>query len=207
VIEFLLRLTFTKEYMAKIEKWFPTTIYQETNLFSKEQNIEWEKQVLAIQQTIPTGGDEWEGKTYTTHNTTYDILNDENFKPLIDAVTYHVGQYVKLHNSIKIYNCESAWLNVSEKNTFQEMHTHNESTISAVYYISAPEGSGKIVFEDPREPDMLPIKNIPSRNDLSYVKVGYEACEGTLLIFRSYLRHMVSLNLNTTPRISVAFNF
>jgi uncharacterized protein (TIGR02466 family) len=76
-----------------------------------------------------------------------------------------------------------------------------------VYYISAPEGSGKIVFEDPREPDMLPIKNIPSRNDLSYVKVGYEACEGTLLIFRSYLRHMVSLNLNTTPRISVAFNF
>jgi uncharacterized protein (TIGR02466 family) len=87
------------------------------------------------------------------------------------------------------------------------MHTHNESTISAVYYISAPAGSGKIVFEDPREPDMLPIKDIPDRNELSYAKVGYQAAEGSLVIFRSYLRHMVSLNNNIEPRISVAFNF
>jgi uncharacterized protein (TIGR02466 family) len=87
------------------------------------------------------------------------------------------------------------------------MHTHNESTISAVYYISAPPGSGKIVFEDPREPDMLPIRDIPDRNDLSYIKVGYEPQVGQLLIFRSYLRHMVTLNTSILPRISVAFNF
>ena len=87
------------------------------------------------------------------------------------------------------------------------MHTHNESTISAVYYISAPTGSGKLVFEDPREPDMLPIKNIPVRNELSFVKVGYEAKEGSLIIFRSYLRHMVTVGTNAEPRISVAFNF
>jgi uncharacterized protein (TIGR02466 family) len=193
--------------MAKIEKWFPTTIYQETDLFSLQQNLEWEARSLDVQKLTPAGGDEWEGQTYTTHGTGYNIQKDTTFNPLIEAVSFHVNQYVKLHNSIRTYKCESAWLNISTQNNFQEMHTHNESTISAVYYISAPPGSGKIVFEDPREPDMLPIKDIPNRNDLSYIKIGYEPQVGQLLIFRSYLRHMVTLNTNTLPRISVAFNF
>jgi uncharacterized protein (TIGR02466 family) len=193
--------------MAKVETWFPTTIYQETNLFSKEQNLKWINKSMEIQRTIHTGGDEWEGRTYTTHNTAYSVLKDQEFKPLVDTVSFHVGEYVKLHNSTKTYQCESAWLNISVKDNFQEMHTHNESTISAVYYISAPAGSGKIVFEDPREPDMLPIKDIFDRNEFSFIKVGYTPLPGTLLIFRSYLRHMVTLNTNILPRISVAFNF
>jgi uncharacterized protein (TIGR02466 family) len=196
-----------KNHMAKIEKWFPTTVYLESDLFSPDQNLLWQTHVLEIQKSTPTGGDEWEGQTYTTHNTSYDILKDTSFQPLIAAVTYHVDQYVKAHNSIKTYNCDSAWLNISTKGNFQEMHTHNESTISAVYYIAAPQGSGRIVFEDPREPDMLPIKNIPDRNELSYSKVGYTAEAGTLVIFRSYVRHMVTINENIDPRISVAFNF
>ena len=193
--------------MAKIEKWFPTTIYLEKELFNHDQNSLWIDRSLEIQQLTPGGGDEWEGQTYTTHNTSYDILKDDTFRPLIEAVTYHVDQYVKAHNSIKAYSCESAWLNISKKGNFQELHTHNESTISAVYYIAAPPGSGRIVFEDPREPDMLPIKNIPDRNELSYSKVGYAAEAGTLIIFRSYVRHMVTMNENKDPRISVAFNF
>jgi uncharacterized protein (TIGR02466 family) len=193
--------------MAKIEAWFPTTIYQETDLFDQEQNLKWVDRSAEIQNSVLTGGDEWEGKTYTTHNTTYNVLKDVEFKPLVDTVTFHVNEYVKLHNSKKYYTCESAWLNISVKDNFQEMHTHNESTVSAVYYIAAPAGSGKIVFEDPREPDMLPIKDIFERNEFSFIKVGYEPLPGTLLIFRSYLRHMVTLNANILPRISVAFNF
>ena len=193
--------------MPIIEKWFPTVIYQEVDLFDKEQNNLWLSRSLDIQANTPSGGDEWEGNTYTTHGSTYNIIKDPMFGPLIDMVSNHVYQYVKLHNSKKEYFCESAWLNISTDRAFQEMHTHNESTISAVYYISAPSGSGKLVFEDPREPDMLPIKNIPVRNDLSYVKVGYQPTAGTLIIFRSYLRHMVTLGTNTDPRISVAFNF
>lgn len=193
--------------MLKIEKWFPTTIYQETELFSHQQNLLWKNYCLDIQQQIASGGDEWEGGTYTSHNTRYDVRRDAVFGPLVDAVQNHVFHYVKLHNSTKEYFCESAWLNISGKNTFQEMHTHNESTVSAVYYISTPPGSGKLVFEDPREPDMLPIKDISNRNDFSFVKIGYEVNEGTLIIFRSYLRHMVTMGRNSQPRISIAFNF
>jgi uncharacterized protein (TIGR02466 family) len=193
--------------MPIVEKWFPTTIYQELNLFDHDQNELWKQYALEIEKTTQSGGIEWEGGTYTTHDSKYDIQKDPRFGPLIDAVTNHVYNYVRMHNSKQEYSCDTTWINISRENNFQEMHTHNESTISAVYYISAPPGSGKLVFEDPREPDMLPIKNISVRNELSFVKVGYEAQEGSLIIFRSYLRHMVTVGTNTDPRISVAFNF
>ncbi len=193
--------------MARIEKWFPTTIYQEWDVFNNNQNYIWTEHCLDIQRRFSSGGIEWQGETYTTHNSPYDLLKDEIFQPLVDAVTHHVANYVELHNSFQKYPCEAAWMNIGTGKNFQEMHTHNESTISAVYYITAPEGSGQLVFEDPKEPDMLPIKNIPHRNEFSFVKVGYTPRQGSLIIFRSYLRHMVTTGTNETPRISVAFNF
>ena len=78
---------------------------------------------------------------------------------------------------------------------------------SAVYYVKVPEGSGNIIFEDPRMPDMLPVKNIPERNSLSFNKIGYTPAEGTLLIFRSSLRHCVQEGTNVDPRISISMNF
>jgi len=54
---------------------------------------------------------------------------------------------------------------------------------------------------------MLPITNIKERNDLTFQRVGYEAEERKLVIFRSYLRHMVEPCKNKSPRMSIAVNF
>ena len=156
--------------MAKVETWFPVAIYQEMDLFSHEQNLLWKKHALSIENKIASGGDEWEGGTYTTHSTSYELSNDPVFAPLIDSITSHVNNFAVLHNSDFNYRCLGSWLNISTKENFQEFHTHNDSTISAVYYVSASENSGKIVFEDPKEPDMLPLRNINDRNHLSFIK-------------------------------------
>lgn len=193
--------------MAKVETWFPVAIYQEMDLFSHEQNLQWKEYALSIENKISSGGDEWEGGTYTTHSTSYELSNDPVFSPLVNSITGHVNNFAVLHNSDYNYRCLGAWLNISTKENFQEFHTHNDSTISAVYYICASKNSGKIVFEDPKEPDMLPLRNIKDRNHLSFIKVGYQPQEGMLLIFRSYLRHMVLRNLDDDVRISVALNF
>ena len=193
--------------MARLETWFPTAIYLEDNLFDNAQNLEWKTYCIQKTKDYKSGGDEWEGGTFTSHSSKYNLLEDAKFSPLINAVTLHVNKFVTMHNSFKKYECESAWFNLSYNNNFQEMHTHGESTLSAIYYVATPENSGKLVFEDPREPDMLPIKNITTRNFLSFVKVGYEPIEGQLIIFRSYLRHMVTVNKCQDPRISIAFNF
>lgn len=192
--------------MAKIELWFPTVIYSEENLFSKEVNSKWAKKLLEIETQVPTGGEEWEGKTYTTHNK-YNLAADATFKSLIDVATEHVHVYAKEHGSTAKYKCDIAWANISKENNFQEYHTHDGSVFSVVYYVASPPSSGDIVFEDPRMPDMLPMRHIKERNSLSFVKIGYKSQEGTLLIFRSSLRHCVQSGTNVDPRISIAMNF
>ena len=72
-----------------------------------------------------------------------------------------------------------------------------------MYWVAAPVGSGKLIFEDPKEPDMLQIRDIKSRNSLSFTRIGYEAEERKILIFRSYLRHMVEPCKNKTPRMTI----
>lgn len=192
--------------MPNIELWFPVAIYQEHELFSKEQNDIWAERILSLQKRIPNGGKDWYGNTYNTHGT-YDLRKDDIFKPLVDTLTDRVNQFARFHNCTGSYECKYGWANVSDHNSFQEFHTHNGSIFSLAYYVTAPEGSGRIIFEDPKEPDMRPLKDIKDRNEYSFIKVAYPPKQGTLIIFRSYLRHLVEPGTNSTPRISVSMNF
>lgn len=195
--------------MSKIELWFPVAIYQETDTISKEENDLLKQHSQYIKQTAPSGHDHWQGNTYTTH-ASYNILEDTKFSHIVNEITKHVNSFAKQHTSgtyTDVYTCKHAWLNIAQEGNFQEYHSHNGSIFSAVYYVAAPEGSGKIVFEDPKEPDMLPLKKLDERNELSFIKISYPAMEGFLIIFRSYLRHMVEAGTNKEDRISIALNF
>jgi uncharacterized protein (TIGR02466 family) len=192
--------------MPNIRHWFPTVIYQEVNLFTTEKNKEWENICIDIRRQVKCGGHNWLGKTYTTLDTC-DIQEDERFRELFDSVYYHIHQFAKQFNSTAIYKCTASWININDVGSFQESHYHSNSIFSAVYYISVPEDSGYLVFEDPREPEMLPIRNIEELNELSYTRARYKPTEGSLIVFRSNLRHLVEPATNTKPRISIAFNF
>jgi uncharacterized protein (TIGR02466 family) len=193
--------------MANVELWFPVAIYSENNLFSKEQNAIWTKYLLDKKETVSCGGEDWYGNTYTTHGSKYNVKKDPEFAQLITTITEHVNEFAKLHNCNESYECSYAWANIADANSFQEFHTHNGSIFSLVYYVAAPEGSGQIVFEDPKEPDMKPLKTVKQRNQLSFTKISQPATEGGLIIFRSYMRHLVQPGTNTTPRISISMNF
>lgn len=192
--------------MAKIDLWFPTAIYVEENLISEEENNKLIEHCLSIKKTTPSGGDEWVGKTYTTHGT-YDLSKDKVFQPILDLTLYHVHQFANAHNCTKSYQSNYSWMNIAEGSSFQEFHAHNGNVFSAVYYANVPEGSGKLVFEDPKEPDMCPLKTKVNRNELSFTRIGYKPNPRSLMIFRSYLRHCVEPGTNEEPRISIALNF
>lgn len=192
--------------MAEINLWFPVSIYTEHNILTSEQHEELVSHVEQIKQNIPSGGKEWFGSIYTTFET-YDIVEDKSFSPLMDKVNFHVHEYARHHNSSSEYNCTEAWFNESIEHQFQEFHTHANHIISAVYYLKAPEGSGDIVFRDPKQPDMMPLKNVREQNDLTFGATSYNPTENSLIIFRSYVPHMVKPGKNKTGRISVAFNY
>jgi len=192
--------------MAKIELWFPVAIYSEDNLLSEENNNKLKDYCLSIQKKIPSGGEEWFGKTYTTHGTS-EFNKDPEFLTLLDTINYHLHEFAMAHNCQGRYENQATWMNISTAGSYQEFHTHNASIFSAIYYVTAPEGSGRIVFEDPKEPDMFPLKKIKGKNNLSFTRISYTPKAGTLLIFRSYLRHLVEPGSNLDPRISIAMNF
>jgi uncharacterized protein (TIGR02466 family) len=192
--------------MAKIETWFPVSVLLEDELFPAETNNHWRDQLLTVKQTVLTGGDGWVGNTYTTHET-YNLLNDISFDLLVNTITEYVHEFARAHDSYGTYACTDAWANVATNGNFQEFHSHDGCIFSAVYYVTAPEGSGRIVFEDPKQPDMLPLREIKSRNVLSYIRMGYAPLPGRLIIFRSYLRHLVEPGTNTEERISISLNF
>lgn len=191
---------------SKVELWFPVAVYIQEDLISKEQNELLKQHCLELNKTVPTGGSEWMGGTYNTHGT-HDLSTDKIFQPVLDLSAFHVHQFAQMHNCTATYYNNYSWMNLATKNTWQEFHSHNGNVFSAVYYVSVPEGSGRIVFEDPKEPDMCPLKTKNNRNQLSYSRVGYTPKERSLIIFRSYLRHLVEPGTNEIPRISVAMNF
>jgi len=189
-----------------VEMWFPVAIYKDSGIISIEENTKVYNRGLELQKTVANGGKEWYGNTYNTHDT-FDLTDDEIFHPLLDQITAHAHNFAEMHGSKSQLKMSGAWLNINSEGTFQEFHTHNNAIFSCVYWVAAPEGSGKLIFEDPKEPDMLQIRNIKSRNSLSFTRIGYKAEERKLLIFRSYLRHIVEPCNNKTPRMSIAVNF
>jgi uncharacterized protein (TIGR02466 family) len=185
---------------------FPTNVYLAEEILSKEKNNELYKISLDLEKNISAGGDNWKCNTYTTLGS-YNLTQDQNFSELINLTTFHVNNYVALLGSNYKYQCQEAWLNVGYEGSFQEYHVHANSTISCIYYLKMPEGSGRTIFENPVEPDMIPIKFIEDFNIINSMTYSYLPIEGSLLIFRSYLRHMVEQGRNKEPRITIAFNF
>lgn len=187
--------------------WFPTAIFVEENILPIDQIDMCKEYILDLENTITSGGSNWKTDISTSHGT-YDMINDEKFTQLKLCVTKKINTFAREHGSEYSYETPSSmWYNIYRKGDFQEYHTHTDSVFSAVFYVSNPENSGRIVFENPTEPDMKPIKNIVTNNDLNFKNCHYNPESGTLLIFRSYLRHMVEKCLNNEPRITIAFNY
>ena len=77
-------------------------------------------------------------------------------------------------------------------------HTHPNATVSGVYYVNVPEGSGDLFFEDPRGA-------LPPFGNRHIVKPQ----AGKILLFPPWLVHGVAPSCGVSsdnPRISLSFN-
>ena len=197
----------TQENNNGIDLWFPTAIYYAREIISEKENDKIIEEVKKLQKQIESGGESWNCNVYTTFEK-YNLHKNKTFEPLFSAIDKHVKIYAEAHGSDGTYECGNAWFNVNKSDSFQEYHTHNNSIISAIYYIQAPEGSGSTVFKDPKPTDMLPLKNIMTdRNDLTYEATNYSAETGKLLLFRSFVPHLVQQGTNTIDRITLSANY
>lgn len=188
---------------------FPTSIfYVEDVLTSDEFDLIY-KRLVDIKNNVASKADNWLTKdVYTTHDSlNLCSLQIPEIKTLIDKVSFYVNAFNNINGSDHEYTCSSSWLNYYSKNQYQEYHNHAGNTYSAVFYSKVDENSSPLIFENPIATiDMLPPKSIVEENDRNYMTWVQPAKENSLIIFRSWLKHMVPLN-NSNERISVSFNF
>jgi uncharacterized protein (TIGR02466 family) len=193
--------------MFNIELWFPTSIYYSDNILDKNEINFLMAKINNIKNNTENSKTDWRCNVYTTFEK-YNLIGDNDFLNLISKINFHINNFAKSFGSKFEYTCSQGWFNTYNKNQYQEFHYHPGYTFSAVYYLSAPEGSGKIAFNSPLLPDMMPIKNIinEKENALALQVCEYPAIENRLIIFRSNLQHMVTQGTNESDRISLAFN-
>lgn len=191
---------------AKIDLWFPTPIYICNEIIDENYNKEILNEIYNIKDSIAKGGDNWLCNTYNTIGK-YDLRENQIFTNLITEITKHVNFFASKFNTTDIFTCKELWFNIYSKKDYQEYHIHSHSTFSAVYYVTSPNDSGDIIFENPFSCDMLEIQNITNQNELTFKNCRYKSVARRLIIFKSHLKHMVMQGNNEEDRISIALNF
>lgn len=103
---------------------------------------------------------------------------------------------------------DSIWVNVMPSGGVHSGHIHPHSVISGTFYVSLPEGSSTLKFEDPRLTMMMaaPTRHARAAQDLQPF-IFLVPVIGEVILWESWLRHEVVLNKSKEKRISISFNY
>ena len=203
--------------MSDISTLFVTRLYR-ANLNSVGASIdanELENTCYSIAEDDEAGQNWCEENDYAGY-TSYASLDDlpwrfPIFKDIVDALDKHVAAFAKdaqYDLGDRELRLNSLWINILPEGGIHTGHIHPHSVISGTTYVSMPDGASAIKFEDPRLPMMMaaPPRAADVRRELRtfhYVKPDV----GDVLLWESFLRHEVPMNLAEEERISVSFNY
>ena len=202
-----------------IRTHFPTLIYceplQKTAAARDRFNTALAAECRQLRD-FDTAGRKWSTKNYPGGYTSYASLNDlpwrfPVFADLEKALDKHVEAFVKdlgFDLQGKKLKCGSFWINILPEGGMHASHIHPHSVISGTVYVAMPKGASALKLEDPRLPMMMAaptrIKKAPeSLQSFVYIKPAV----GEVLMWESWLRHEVPMNMAEDERISVSFNY
>lgn len=133
------------------------------------------------------------------------------FKDLKKALDKHVKAFAKdlaFDLDGRKLKLEDLWINILPQGGIHTAHIHPHSVISGTTYVAMPDGASAIKFEDPRLAMMMAaparLKDAPEELR-TFI---YQAPKvGDVLLWESWLRHEVPMNMVEEDRISVSFNY
>lgn len=138
-----------------------------------------------------------------------DLEKDSRLDDLASEILFHSDYFLKELKLDLESGITNLWININKYRDYTREHLHPNSKLSGVYYVEVPENSGDIVFLHPAY-DLLGYDwKCKSRMCSDYVSSGkrMRPKSGTLVLFPSWLRHLVEPNMNLTDdRISISFN-
>ena len=161
-------------------------------------------------------GQEWCEENGFPGYTSYASLTDLGwrfpiFADLIKVLDKHVAAFVKdldFDLDDKKITLDSLWINILPQGGVHTSHIHPHSVISGTTYVNMPTETSAIKFEDPRSAMMMaaPVRKKDARDEMrSFFYVAPDV--GDVLLWESWLRHEVPVNMAEDERISISFNY
>jgi len=203
--------------MPKIASLFVTRLYHASlsELGKAPDPVVLERSCLSIAE------DDEAGQTWCDENnfpgyTSYASLDDlpwrfPTFKQLVGLLDKHVAAFaedLEFNLNDKKIKLDSIWINILPEGGIHTSHLHPHSVISGTTYVAVPKRANTIKFEDPRHAMMMaaPTRKVNAREEMrSFIYVEPEV--GDVLLWESWLRHEVPMNMAEQDRISISFNY
>ncbi len=204
--------------MAEITSLFVTRLYRaKLNELAKKKvdYAELHASCDAIAED-DEAGQAWSEENGYPGYTSYSSLDDlpwrmPIFADLQKALDKHVAAFcddLGFDLDGKKLKLNALWINILPEGGTHASHIHPHSVISGTTYVAMPEGTSALKLEDPRLPMMMmaPLTRKDAGQELQrfvYVK----PVVGDVLMWESWLRHEVPMNMSEEERISVSFNY
>jgi len=144
---------------------------------------------------------EWVSNTTTSFNRENKIT-EKSYKALSEELSKFTKQVITKEHKIDI---KEVWANEYLEKDFQEIHFHPKSHFSFCIMHKIPEGSGELRFLNPYEDVGFDHTDISFKD--FYFETKPEQKENTILVWPSYVKHMVTPGNNKTKRITYSGNF
>ena len=203
--------------MSSIASLFVTRLYRAA-LSEQGKPIdptEMEQSCLVIAEDDEAGQEWCEENGYAGY-TSYASLSDlawrfPIFKDLVKVLDKHVAAFVndlQFDLGEKKLKLDSMWINILPEGGIHTSHIHPHSVISGTTYVAMPAETSAIKFEDPRSAMMMaaPTRLEDAREEMRQF-IYVQPAVGDVLLWESWLRHEVPMNMAEDDRISVSFNY
>ncbi len=204
--------------MSSTTNLFVTPLYRAklNDLAKKKVDYEELKSTCLAIAEDDEAGQEWCEREGYPGYTSYASLDDlpwraPIFADLEKALDKHVAAFcdaLGFDLQGKKLKCNAFWINILPEGGTHSSHIHPHSVISGTTYVSMPDGTSALKLEDPRLAMMMmsPLRRKDAPQDLQpFVYVKPEV--GEMLLWESWLRHEVPMNMSEEERISVSFNY
>lgn len=203
--------------MSEIKSLFATRLYraQMSQVGKAPDDKELEQSCLSIAEDDEAGQIWCEENAFPGY-TSYSSLADLGwrfpiFEELVATLDKHVALFaadLEFDLDDKDLKLDNIWINILPEGGIHTSHIHPHSVISGTTYVALPKGANAIKFEDPRLAMMMaaPTRKTDARAELqsfSYVEPNV----GDVLLWESWLRHEVPMNMSQENRISISFNY
>ncbi|WP_163848896.1 TIGR02466 family protein [Pseudooceanicola aestuarii] len=203
--------------MPDVKSLFATQLYRAalSDFDPKVDNGELEASCYSIADDDEAGQQWCEDNAYPGY-TSYASLTDLGwrfpiFADLIAALDRHVAafaEHLEFDLGDRQLKLEDIWINILPEGGSHSSHIHPHSVISGTTYVAMPGGTSALKLEDPRLPMMMaaPPRKKGAREELKpFIYLAPKA--GEVLLWESWLRHEVPMNMAEDDRISVSFNY